>query len=513
MPASVVDEHRLILYRDGTQSQDITEFIGNLTATDELNALSVELTFDQILSPWDKYVPKLNLSPGDKVRVNNHGVDVYSGVIVKVGLDGSVTAYDQGWYLNKSQIIYQCSSLPADQAIKAMCAKAGIAVGRITSLPTVITQSWVGRTPSEILSDILSTCNAETGKEYQYRVLNDALTVSQLTTVPIVVYHKPTFNISYFDITWALGQVSGEDSMEEMSNAVVIAAEDDGKVYIGAEAKNTASIKKYGMLQKVETVTEDPGNAKLKQMAKNLLSQSDRIQRTRTIDEIWGADEVTSGVVLSFNSDMFGISGKQRVTKVTHHYGGAGHTMSLELQALEEPRAADTADSVTVYGLPDDLGSGGAEEETGDTIASSAATSGSGAARFVAVAAGEIGYRETGNNQNKYGAWAGNNGVAWCAYFVSWCAYQAGVSNLIPKNGSVSGMMNYFRGKGKFKYTGSYIPKAGDLMVQKNNASHIGIVESATASSVKTIEGNCSNRVRRMTRSYSEITGFCTPWG
>ena len=87
------------------------------------------------------------------------------------------------------------------------------------------------------------------------------------------------------------------------------------------------------------------------------------------------------------------------------------------------------------------------------------------------------------------------------------------MSNLIPKNGSVSGMMNYFKKKGKFKSAGSYIPKAGDLMIQKNNASHMGIVESATKSSVKTIEGNCSNSVRRMTRKYSEITGFCTPWG
>lgn len=180
--------------------------------------------------------------------------------------------------------------------------------------------------------------------------------------------------------------------------------------------------------------------------------------------------------------------------------------MSLELQALEEPRAAGSSDSIKVYGLPDDLGSGGESDTT------SGGGSGS-ASKFVSVAAGEIGYRETGNNINKYGAWAGNNGVAWCAYFVSWCAYQAGVSNLIPKNGSVSGMMNYFKKKGKFKSAGSYIPKAGDLMIQKNNASHMGIVESATKSSVKTIEGNCSNSVRRMTRKYSEITGFCTPWG
>ena len=101
------DDHRLILYRDGQAARDITAFISDLTATDELNALSVEVTFTQLVSPWDKYVPELNLSPGDKVRINNNGKDLFAGVIVKVGLDGNVTAYDRGWYLNKSQIIYQ----------------------------------------------------------------------------------------------------------------------------------------------------------------------------------------------------------------------------------------------------------------------------------------------------------------------------------------------------------------------------------------------------------------------
>lgn len=508
------DDHRLILYRDGQAARDITAFISDLTATDELNALSVEVTFTQIVSPWDKYVPKLNLSPGDKVRINNNGKDLFAGVIVKVGLDGNVTAYDRGWYLNKSQIIYQCSKLSAGTAIKQMCAKAGITVGDVTSLSAQITQTWVGKTPAEILSDILSTCSQSTGKEYIYRVKGDALTVQEMPKTPIVAYHKPADNVSLFNITWALGKVSGEDNLDELRNSVVIAAEDSGKVYIGAEASNAASIKKYGKLQYIETVSEDSGNAKLAQMAKNLLSQSDRIGKTRTVDEIWGSDDVVSGVILSFNSPAFGLTGKHRVKKVTHHYGGAGHIMSLELQALNDSRAvAGSADTVKVQGLPDNLGNSTSESGSSGSSASYSGGNGgsSGANKFVSVARGEIGYRESGNNGNKYGASFGHNHVAWCAYFVSWCAKQSGAP--IPTNGSVSGHMQYFKSKGKFKYSGKYIPKPGDLMVQKNNASHIGIVESATSSIVHTIEGNCSNSVRRMNRRYSEITGFCTPWG
>src|SRR5699024_4823348 len=115
-----------------------------------------------------------------------------------------------------------------------------------------------------------------------------------------------------FDITWALGQVSGEDSIAELYNAVVIAAEDNGKVYRGAQASNAASIERYGFLQYVESVSENPGTAQLGQMVRTLLAQKDRVGRTRTISEIWGCDEVVSGTVLDFNSPAFGISGRNR---------------------------------------------------------------------------------------------------------------------------------------------------------------------------------------------------------
>ena len=42
---------------------------------------------------------------------------------------------------------------------------------------------------------------------------------------------------------------------------------------------------------------------------------------------------------------------------------------------------------------------------------------------------------------------------------------------------------------------------------------HIGIVRSATRAAVQTVEGNYSDSVATVTRYYSEITGFCTPWG
>ena len=369
MAAGYVDDHRVILYRDGAAARDITAFCGDLTAKDDLDALSVEVTFHIFKSVWDKYTPALNLAPGDKIRIVNHGNAVFSGVVVTVTLDGTVTAYDRGWYLNKSEIILQVNNLAADQVIRQASAKAGVSVASVCSLPTKITQLWTGKTPADIFDEVLETAEAETGKNYYYYVAERGLVVAPLPTSAIKAMHRPAENLPGFDITWALGEVSGEDSISDTYNAVVIAAESDGRAYRGAQASNAASIARYGFLQKVETVTENPGTAALGQRVRNLLASADRVGRKRQISEIWGCDEVRSGVVLDFNSPAFGISGRHRVTSVTHQYGGAGHVMSLEISALDEPRAAAagkssaaavkaaSADSVKVWGLPD-LGGG-----------------------------------------------------------------------------------------------------------------------------------------------------------
>ncbi|HIV96637.1 MAG TPA: hypothetical protein H9745_03530 [Candidatus Agathobaculum stercoravium] len=504
MAYGYVDAHRLIRYRGG-QARDITAFAGDLQAVDELGTLSVELSFGVIVAPWDQYVEKNIVVPGDKLRVVNHDLTVFSGQVESVTLDGGVTAYDRGWYLNKSQIILQVTGMPGDEAIRQACAKAGVGVASICSLPTRITQVWLGDTPADILGEILETVAAETGKQYQYFVRDDGLVVQELPAAVLTAYHKPADNLPAFNITWALGQVSGEDSIAELRNAVVIAAEGDGKAYIGAQAKNAASVEQYGFLQHIQSVTSNPGTAQLKQMVQNLLSQLDRVGRTRTIGEIWGCDEVKSGVVLDFNSPAFGISGKNRVTRVTHHYGGAGHTMELEIEALEEPRAAGTTDTVSVYGLPDNIGTGGSSDgvTTGGASGSAAA--------FVSTAMSQVGYREGAGNNNKYGAWFGMNNVAWCVIFVCWCAAQSGAP--IPTKFSYVGdMSSYFQSRGLYRTVASgYIPKAGDLMIQGDR--HIGIVRSATRAAVQTVEGNYSDSVATVTRYYSEISGFCTPWG
>lgn len=346
MSQAYEDDHHFLLYQGGA-ARDITHVISGPQMRDDLDALSLQVTFQALRNDKnDRYAHWYGINPGDKLRIVNHDKEVFSGVILTVGQDGSVTANDPGWYLTKSNIILQCSNAPASDAVARMCAKAGISVGTLDLPPTRITKVWWGDTPETILSDILSICSAETGRTYRRRVREGRLTVAPLPTVPITLYHRPASNLRAFDVSLAKGSITGTDSMEDMVNSVVLTdgSGDDGRVL--GRAYNAASIAKYGLLQSVESLSGDENTAQARQRIQNMLAERDRITRERSIDNLFGADECESGVLANFVHNRYDVSGPLRITSVTHRYGSP-HMMSVTVQ-MQQPRTTDGSDVVEV---------------------------------------------------------------------------------------------------------------------------------------------------------------------
>lgn len=132
----------------------------------------------------------------------------------------------------------------------------------------------------------------------------------------------------------------------------------------------------------------------------------------------------------------------------------------------------------------------------------------SGSASIVEVAKEQIGHYGSDNNKFTEG-----RTEAWCNDFVTWCAKKAGISSKqIPYGASTTATMNQFKAWKRFKYKGSYTPRAGDIIYFKSaGASHVGIVEKYADGKVHTIEGNVGNddvARRSYTPSYSTITGY-----
>ncbi|MFN8187067.1 MAG: CHAP domain-containing protein [Gaiellales bacterium] len=103
------------------------------------------------------------------------------------------------------------------------------------------------------------------------------------------------------------------------------------------------------------------------------------------------------------------------------------------------------------------------------------------------------------------GAYAG---APWCAYFVSWCAAQAGLplGESGQGFGAVEQVQDWAARTGRL-LPPTTVPQPGDIILF--GGRHIGFVESVNPDgSLTTVEGNYRNAVSRVQRSPAEATGF-----
>lgn len=150
---------------------------------------------------------------------------------------------------------------------------------------------------------------------------------------------------------------------------------------------------------------------------------------------------------------------------------------------------------------------------------------GNNASSVLEVAKGELGYSRWTDPQTgtKYGRWYaqitgvsyyGQNGVPYCAMFVSWVFNRAGAKCVGLPAAYCPYIVRDARNAGKAVSARNAQP--GDLVLfdwaGDGVADHVGIVESNTGSSIRTIEGNTDNGiVARKNRPYSSVCCVVRP--
>lgn len=154
---------------------------------------------------------------------------------------------------------------------------------------------------------------------------------------------------------------------------------------------------------------------------------------------------------------------------------------------------------------------------------------------LIEVAKTQIGYTELNTTTGfpiapndpagytKYGESFGAPTGEWCAYFISWCARQAGIpTSVLPRLGNCAASVRWYKTYSEFRSASSgYVPKAGDIMFFNwdggETARHVGIVIGVSGDKVYTIEGNtgpgrgyvCCERTRSRTANY--VVGYGVP--
>ncbi len=137
---------------------------------------------------------------------------------------------------------------------------------------------------------------------------------------------------------------------------------------------------------------------------------------------------------------------------------------------------------------------------------------------IVNIALSQEGYRESDTlgdlsgtiqgegDYTEYGRWfkPTQPNIAWCAIFINWCARQAGVPTSVITTSS-------FAAEGKlvptyFAYSAKADIRPGDILHFKNSyGNHVGLVYKVDSENIYTIEGNCSDSVKKS--YYKRSTG------
>ena len=140
----------------------------------------------------------------------------------------------------------------------------------------------------------------------------------------------------------------------------------------------------------------------------------------------------------------------------------------------------------------------------------------------------ELKYEEGTNNDTKFGKWYGLNKQPWCAMFVSWVFYKAGLSKKIAASNakgfaSCDAGLKWFAAKDKLVPIGQAEP--GDIaffqfdtdaqpdhvgIVVKNRSGHLYCIEGNTSPNKKGSQSN-GGGVYRKKRPYSVVMAVARP--
>ncbi|MGQ7276643.1 XkdQ/YqbQ family protein [Brevibacillus thermoruber] len=326
--------HQLILIKDGVR-RNITELVGNVSWSSNIDALGIELSFDFAYNDTQYFKGYDIVDVGDQIVLMNDSNILHYFIVVKSSQNGrfgkSFTCFDRAWYLNKNETVIQFRDANATQAIEKLLNRFAIK-HRIAKMDTKITQIYKDQVVSDIIFDILQQVEQETGIKYRMEIDTDTVVISKQTDLIIKPMIRLSENNSPFPISVTISNPSREKSIEELKNKVIVVADGEENIKIIEEKQDQSSINKYGLLTEVVTV-DQKDESQARNIATNTLKQLNRIGETISC-EMLGHDDVRAGRIIEVNEPITGIVGKYLIKSAQHTLNNGIHKVSVELEVV-----------------------------------------------------------------------------------------------------------------------------------------------------------------------------------
>lgn len=310
--------------------KDITSLVGDINLDSNIDTLGEQLNFEMAYDNFWKHP----VVEGDVVQLFENSKERFMGIVVtKNNKERSrdFICFDFAFYLNKSKVIKQFNSVPADVAIKQLLTEFSVPMGNITSMPIVIKKIYYDKEVSEVIKDILQEVSNATGVKYNMEMNGGKLDIYKATDKLIKASVKLAENVAPIDCMTTISNPSKSRSIEEMKNSIKLYVGNEDKVKVYAEAKDDGLISRFGLLQETKAL-EDKNIAQAKNIANNLLNELGKVTETAEIT-VLGSFDLRAGRIIEVNEPLTEIQGRYRIKSCRHEIG-TFHKTNLELEVL-----------------------------------------------------------------------------------------------------------------------------------------------------------------------------------
>lgn len=277
---------------------------------------------------------KIAIPEGSAVECSVDGIKMFKGFVMAIERtkDGETTytAYDQLRYL-KANASYAFKDMSLSQIIQQIALDFGLVTGKLADTGYVFPCLIKGNEGClDIIFDALTQTIIQTGKIFLFYDDAGTLTLAEAKEL----FHYTVLGDNSLATNYTYNRNIDADTYNRIK--LVKKNEETGRTDTYTH-EDTDNIKKWGLLQYYDEVDKNLNDAQVDEMCSLYLKYYNRVLQTLTIEAV-GVPSIRAGSIVPVQ--IAGIDGlvSSRLLlaeKVTHHFDGDNHTMSIEVKSFD----------------------------------------------------------------------------------------------------------------------------------------------------------------------------------
>lgn len=275
----------------------------------------------------------VKISLGRLVIISIDNVEFMRGFVIDAGPDSSgkesVTIVDNNWYLTKNDDMRIFKRRRADQIIRETCQNFQIPVGTLANTGYVLPKmAWPdGASLRDIFIQAITETRRRNGRAF-------AIT-STKGKLNLIERSKQVTEWNLEDGV-TLTEASIRRSIENTYTQVRTYGDlENGRVT--GLARNADLIRKYGLMQKIESYSEEnPSQSAVNALAKERLRELSETEVQMQVTSVVGKTTAISGTSIYVYNKLTGIIGGYYIVSDGHTFDENGHSMTLTLSKTDK---------------------------------------------------------------------------------------------------------------------------------------------------------------------------------